>query len=115
MNAIARSSRTHVNWTGACRRPPSSRHFAHAFAAAMLLAAAVAEARITSITVDCTRSQSPSMCPGQSPTFGAMSFGTVGQYEKIRGTAKGELDPLHPRNSIITDLELAPRNAAGKA
>ena len=114
MNAIARSSRTHVNWTGACRRPPSSRHFAHAFAAAMLLAAAVAEARITSITVDCTRSQSPSMCPGQSPTFGAMSFGTVGQYEKIRGTAKGELDPLHPRNSIITDLELAPRNAAGK-
>ena len=29
----------------------------------------------------------------QSPTFGGISFGEVGQYEKLRGRAFGELDP----------------------
>jgi Alpha/beta hydrolase domain len=34
-------------------------------------------------------------------------------YEKLTGHIYGELDPKLPGNSIITDLELAPRNARG--
>src|ERR1700730_10394869 len=50
----------------------------------------------------------------QSPTYGGQSFGAVGQYEKLIGTASGETDPTDPRNAIITDIQLAPRNANGK-
>ena len=49
----------------------------------------------------------------ESPTFEGRSFGSVGQYEKLRGTAYGELDPADPRNAIITDIELAPVNERG--
>lgn len=73
---------------------------------ATLLIPAFSEARITSIVFDLARSQ--------SPTFEGRSFGTVGQYEKFRGTAFGELDPSDPRNALITDIEFAPRNVAGK-
>src|SRR5262245_22250650 len=81
---------------------------------ASLFVAPAAVARITSITIDCSRSQSPTFCSGQSPTFGGLSFGAVGQYEKLRGRAFGELDPLGPHNAIITDISLAPRNASGR-
>ncbi len=37
----------------------------------------------------------------------------MGQYEKLRGTAYGEIDPTDPRNAVITDLENAPVNASG--
>jgi Alpha/beta hydrolase domain len=50
----------------------------------------------------------------ESPTYGGQSFGAVGQYEKIVGTASGEIDPADSRNSIITDIQFAPRNANGK-
>ena len=40
-------------------------------------------------------------------------MGSVGQYEKIRGIAYGEVDPSDPRNAVITDIELAPVNAQG--
>ena len=73
---------------------------------ATLLIPAFSEARITNIVIDPARSQ--------SPTFEGLSFGAVGQYEKLRGTAFGELDPSDPRNALITDIELAPRNAAGQ-
>ena len=46
----------------------------------------------------------------ESPTFEGRSFGSVGQYEKLRGTAYGELDPTDPRNAVITDIALAPVN-----
>ena len=49
----------------------------------------------------------------ERPTFEGMSFGTVGQYEKLRGRAFGEVDPNDPRNAIITDIQFAPRNARG--
>jgi len=75
-----------------------------AIGAAFAVAPLVAEARITSVTWDAR---------SQSPAFGGLSFGTVGQYEKLRGTATGELDPNDPRNKVITDIELAPHNAAG--
>jgi hypothetical protein len=35
-------------------------------------------------------------------------------HEKISGIAHGELDPADPRNAVITDLELAPKNERGK-
>ena len=50
----------------------------------------------------------------ESPTFGGYSWPGVGQYEKIAGKAFGELDPKDPKNAVIVDLQLAPRNAAGK-
>lgn len=88
------------------------RTIAVAVSATFALAPLAAEARITGVTWDPARSQAPSMFPGQSPTFGGLSFGAVGQYEKLRGTATGELDPNDPRNKVITDIALAPRNPA---
>ena len=41
------------------------------------------------------------------------SFGDVGAYELLEGTAHYAVDPAHPRNQGIVDLELAPRNSAG--
>ncbi|UJR11467.1 hypothetical protein I4U23_015646 [Adineta vaga] len=49
----------------------------------------------------------------ESPTFDGKIFDNIGAYEKLRGTAYGQLDPMSDYNSIITDLQLAPRNAAG--
>lgn len=69
----------------------------------LLLMPAVAEARIVRILITSV----------QSPTFEGTSFGGVGQYEKLRGRAFGEVDPSDPRNAIITDIEFAPRNARG--
>ena len=41
-------------------------------------------------------------------------FASQGQaYEKLTGRFFGELDPKHPLNAIITDIEHAPRNARG--
>ena len=65
--------------------------------------AATAEARITNIVITAKT----------SPAFGGMSFGTVGQYEQLDGTASGEIDPKDPRNAVIQDIELAPRNSRG--
>lgn len=49
----------------------------------------------------------------QSPTFGGLAFGSVGTYEKIFARAYGEVDPSDRRNSLITDIDLAPRNSSG--
>jgi Alpha/beta hydrolase domain len=35
-------------------------------------------------------------------------------HERISGKAFGELDPADPKNAVIIDIELAPRNARGK-
>jgi len=91
------------------------RTIAFAIFAAFALAPTLVEARITSVTWDPARSQSPTMFPGQSPTFGGLSFGSVGQYEKLRGTVRGVLDPNDPLNKVIADIELATRNADGMA
>lgn len=37
-----------------------------------------------------------------------------GPYERISGRVHGELDPADPKNAVITDLALAPRNARGR-
>jgi hypothetical protein len=63
-----------------------------------------ADARITRFQVTST----------QSPTAGGQVFGSIGQYELLSGTFSGELDPGDSHNAIITDIELAPRNANGR-
>jgi len=45
--------------------------------------------------------------------FGGYSFAGVGQYEVITGIAFGEVNPTNPQNSLITDIQLAPKNANG--
>jgi hypothetical protein len=49
-----------------------------------------------------------------SPAFDGRTFGSAGQYETLAGRAFGELDPNDPKNRLITDIQLAPRNANGK-
>ncbi len=48
------------------------------------------------------------------PAFNGQTFGKTGAYELVRGLAYGELDPSDKRNMVITDIQLAPRNANGK-
>ena len=48
------------------------------------------------------------------PVFDGVSFGGVGPYEKVTGHLRGEVDPGHPLNAGIVNLEKAPRNRAGK-
>ena len=45
---------------------------------------------------------------------GAKKFGDAGEYIKISGWAYGEVDPRNSLNSIIQDIQLAPRNVRGK-
>src|SRR3989454_2379783 len=73
-------------------------------AAGAMITAAPAEARVKKIQITTK----------ESPTFGGYSWPGVGQYEKIAGKAFGELDPKDPKNAVIVDLQLAPRNAGGK-
>src|ERR1700693_5287980 len=40
-------------------------------------------------------------------------FGTAGAYVRIKGVARGTLDPNAPANAGIVDLDKAPTNAAG--
>jgi hypothetical protein len=47
------------------------------------------------------------------PFADGRSFGAVGPYEKITGVVRFAVDPKHPANRKIVDLELAPRNAQG--
>jgi len=42
------------------------------------------------------------------------SFGRVGPYEKLKGTAYFEVDPFEPHDAAVFDIENAPRNAEGK-
>src|SRR5216117_1126782 len=63
---------------------------------------APADARITQIQIN-----------SRALAFGGASFGSVGQYETLRGVAFGEVDPNDPLNEVITDIKLAPRNAHG--
>ncbi len=73
-------------------------------AAVLLVAASAADARITKIKI----------VAKESPTFGGYAFKGVGQYEKLVGKGYGELDPNDPKNAVIVDIKLAPRNARGK-
>lgn len=58
--------------------------------------------RIRSIVI-----QSRELC------FNGAAFGQIGQYEKLKGWIDAELDPAHPLNSGIVNLDKAPVNDAG--
>jgi hypothetical protein len=60
-------------------------------------------ARITKVVVE----------DRKAPAYDGRAFGKAGQYETLSGHVFGELDPKDPLNAIITDIELAPRNASG--
>jgi len=49
-----------------------------------------------------------------SPAFQGRVFDGVGTYDYITGTIHGEVDPSHPLNARIVNLDKAPRNAAGR-
>ncbi|MDQ6618852.1 MAG: alpha/beta hydrolase domain-containing protein, partial [Pseudomonadota bacterium] len=70
--------------------------------AAAMLTVGTSTARVTQITI-----------ASRTTAFSAQSFGNVGTYELIRGLAKGEINPADRRNALITDINLAPRNARG--
>lgn len=73
-------------------------------AALAVVSASEARAHVTRIVIE----------KKTSPAFNGASFGTAGQYETLSGRAYGELDPKDPHNAIITDIQLAPRNARGR-
>jgi hypothetical protein len=49
----------------------------------------------------------------RSSPFGAATFGSAGAYEQLDGVVTGEINPHHPLNRIIQDIERAPRNVRG--
>jgi hypothetical protein len=48
-----------------------------------------------------------------SPFAQGKAFGDVGPYQQLEGTVHIAVDPDHPGNAGITDLQLAPRDAQG--
>jgi len=66
------------------------------------LGAAPAQAGITGIDI-----------ASVEPFADGAEFGAAGPYERVVGTARGELDPADPANAGIVDIALAPRNARG--
>jgi hypothetical protein len=67
------------------------------FAAGVIAAASAASGEVNKLTVE----QRQPFANAKQP------------YEKLTGRFFGELDPKLPQNAIITDIELAPRNARG--
>jgi hypothetical protein len=49
----------------------------------------------------------------REPVLGGRAFGDAGAYEKIVGVLRFAVAPAHPLHTEITDLDRAPRNAAG--
>jgi hypothetical protein len=72
-------------------------------ATAFLICSASIQARVTRIVVE----------RRDSPAFGGQVYGKAGAYEVLSGHFFGEIDPKDPRNSIIMDIQFAPRNARG--
>src|ERR1700674_6031729 len=81
-----------------------SRTLVGAMAVAVVCSVVVTQARVTRIEI----------LKVESPAPGGRAGARAGQYERITGKAYGELDPNDPKNALITDIKLAPRNARGK-
>ena len=50
----------------------------------------------------------------ETPVFQGREFEGVGTYDYLAGTVLGEVDPAHPLNARIVNIDRAPRNAAGR-
>jgi hypothetical protein len=70
---------------------------------AILLCASTANANVVRIEILQT-----------TPVAAPAGADAVGPFEQIKGKIHGELDPNDPKNAIITDIKLAPRNARGR-
>src|SRR5439155_14894097 len=68
---------------------------------ALLALGTAAHAEVTGITFT------------KSSPYGTTTFGTAGIYEQLDGVVTGEINPHHPLNRIIQDIERAPRNVRG--
>ena len=49
----------------------------------------------------------------ESPAFEGRSFGTVGTYDRIIARTTIAVAPGDPHNTVIADIDRAPRNAQG--
>ncbi len=81
-----------------------SRTLIGAMAIAVVSSVVITEARVTRIEI----------LKVESPAPGGRAGASALPYERISGKAYGELDPNDPKNAVITDIKLAPRNARGK-
>ena len=72
-------------------------------AAAVACASYCAQAEVTRIEI-----------ASRTDILGGKPFGAAGAYEKIVGRVFFSVDPMHPRNKAIVDLDKAPRDAAGR-
>src|SRR5215475_14323117 len=72
-------------------------------AAAVTCASYGAQAEVTRIEI-----------ASRTDVLGGKPFGTADAYEKIVGKVFFSVDPAHPRNKAIVDLDRAPRDAAGR-
>jgi hypothetical protein len=50
----------------------------------------------------------------RAPVLAGRPFGSAGTYERLTGKAHFAVDPAHPRNRDIVDIQHAPRNAKGQ-
>src|SRR5258708_8735597 len=50
----------------------------------------------------------------RTDVLGGKPFGAAGAYEKIVGKVFFSVDPAHPRNKAVVDLDKAPRDADGR-
>lgn len=71
-------------------------------ALAFSLIVITAEAHVTRIEIT-----------SRADVLSGREFGLAGAYEKLTGRVYFAVDPHNPRNRVIVDLNLAPRNAAG--
>lgn len=82
--------------------------FHHLFRRTLLLLAGVIIS--SSVWAEVTRFE----ITEHEPFAGGMSFGEVGEYERIVGKVYFELDPMAEANRHVIDLDLAPRNSRGR-
>src|SRR5499426_4794478 len=80
------------------------KHTLAVVAVGFMCSVAVGEARVTRIEVVKVEPVPAAQANGQA----------VPPYERISGKFYGELDPADPKNALITDIQLAQRNARGK-
>ena len=82
--------------------------------AAVALGAAVVATLVSPVLVSPARARITEIRIGTVEPFAeSQPFGEAGSYERVTGTAKGELDPQSAQNHDIVDLDKAPRNARG--
>src|SRR5262245_52493360 len=85
------------------RRTMNLRHAALALFVAVVLLPAHVRAEVSRVEITARRD-----------VAGGRSFGSTGPYEQIVGKLFFAIDPANKRNLVITDLDKAQKNAAGK-